>query len=800
MNPLGFSIEIVYNMRVKKSCSHTYIQHNIYHRIIKLMHAFKKASLALAVSSILASHSAFAQDETSSDKGLETITVTAQKRTQTLQEVPISIATLNGERFESLFSGGDDILTLATRVPGLYAESSNGRVAPRFYMRGLGNTDFDLAASQPVSVVMDNVVMENVVLKSFPLFDVEQVEVIRGPQGTLFGRNTTAGIVKFDSVKPSDEFDAYVKFGVASFGTQNIEAAVGGGLTDELSARVSVLSQTRDDYINNAFSGQNDALGGYDEKAYRMQLLYTPSDDLSVLLNVHGRDLDGTASVFRANALSRGSNQLNDSYDRETVYYDANLLGNGFDNNPQKYEGFGSSLTIEYDMGDISFTSITALETAEGFSLGDVDGGASVDPARDINGDGTDETSYPGFIPFTAVTQDLLNDLEQLTQEIRWASNYDGALNWQAGAYYFDSSFSVTSVDGFFGASEVFHENTTWALFGQSTYELNERLTVTGGVRYTHDEKSLVVGEQNVDGFALVIGAASIQDYDPINVDDGKLSFEVSGNYKVDNNTTLFARYANGFRAQTIQARDVAFEGAPSVADAETIDSVEIGFKSDLLENSLRLNAAAFYYIIDDIQFSAIGGGANNTALINADKGTGIGFEIDAEYLASDSLVFTAGYSYNKTAIKDRSLSIFPCGASAEFGPNCTVNDALTVDNRALIDGNPFPQAPETIMNFTARYSVPAGDNGEYFFFTDWAFQGETNIFLYDSVEFKTDDNFEGGLRIGYENFVNDFSVAMFARNITHEQNLRGGIDFNNLTAIVNEPRIVGVEFKASFY
>ena len=205
------------------------------------MHAFKKASLALAVSSILASHSAFAQDETSSDKGLETITVTAQKRTQTLQEVPISIATLNGERFESLFSGGDDILTLATRVPGLYAESSNGRVAPRFYMRGLGNTDFDLAASQPVSVVMDNVVMENVVLKSFPLFDVEQVEVIRGPQGTLFGRNTAAGIVKFDSVKPSDEFDAYVKFGVASFGTQNIEAAVGGGLTDELSARVSVL-------------------------------------------------------------------------------------------------------------------------------------------------------------------------------------------------------------------------------------------------------------------------------------------------------------------------------------------------------------------------------------------------------------------------------------------------------------------------------------------------------------------------------------------------------------------------------
>jgi iron complex outermembrane receptor protein len=764
------------------------------------MHAFNKASLALAVSSILAANTAIAYQEVSEEKGLETITVTAQKRSQSLQEVPISIATLNGERFASLFSGGDDILALATRVPGLYAESSNGRVAPRFYMRGLGNTDFDLAASQPVSIVMDNVVMENVVLKSFPLFDIDQVEVIRGPQGTLFGRNTTAGIVKFDSVKPTDSFDAYFKLGMGSFGTQNAEAAIGGGLTDNVAARLSVFSQTRDDYIDNAFSGQNDAFGGFDEKAYRLQVLFTPSEDLSVLVNVHGRDLDGTASVFRANALTRGSNDLNANFDRESVYYDANLLGNGFDNNPQAYEGLGGSINVEYNMGDVSFTSITSLETAEGFSLGDVDGGVSADPAADINGDGTLETSYPGFIPFSAVTQDLLNDLEQFTQEIRWASDNEGAYNWQAGAYFFDSSFSVTSIDGFFGASEVFHENTTWAVFGQSTYELNDKLTVTGGLRYTHDEKSLVVGDQNVDGFALVIGAASVQDYAPLNVDDGKLSYEVSANYKVDNSTSVFARYANGFRAQTIQARDVAFEGAPSVADAETINSVEVGFKSDLLDDTLRLNAAAFYYVIDDIQFSAIGGGANNTALVNADKGTGLGYEIDAQYLATDELTLTAGFSYNKTEIKDSTLSVFPCGANATFAGNCTVNDALTPDNRALVNGNPFPQAPETIFNFTARYTIPAGDDGEFYVFTDWAFQGKTNIFLYDSVEFTTDDNFEGGLRIGYENFANDYSIALFGRNITDEENLRGGIDFNNLTAIVNEPRVIGVEFKASFY
>ena len=750
---------------------------------------YKLASIAICVASALQANTVVAQETAVKESALEKITVTAQKRSQSIQDVPISIATLSGEQFESIFSGGEDILALAVRVPGLYAESSNGRVAPRFYIRGLGNTDFDLAASQPVSIIMDDVVKENVILKSFPLFDMQQVEVIRGPQGTLFGRNTTAGIIKFDSVKPTEDFDAYGKISVASFGTVNVEGAVGGGLTDNIAGRFSFLSQQRDDYIDNAFSGEDEAIGSYDELAWRAQLLFTPVDDLEMLLNIHGRELDGTASVFRANVFTKGSNNLNENYDRTTVFYDANLLGNGFDNNPQEYENYGFSFKVDYDFNGLTFTSITANEEANGSSLGDVDGGAI------FNG-----ISTPGFIPFTAVTQDNLDDLEQFTQEFRLASNNTDAFNWQVGAFYYDSSFNVTSIDGFFGATTVFHDNKTWAVFGQGTYELSDKLTVTAGLRYTDDEKSLIVGNQNVDGFALVIGAASVQDYDPINVSDDQVGYELSANYKLDDSTSLFARYANGFRAQSIQARDVAFEGAPSVAEAETINSVEFGFKSDLLDNSLRLNAAVFYYTVDDIQFSAIGGGANNTALINADKGSAYGFEIDATYIVNDNLVLTAGYSYNKTEIEDNGLSVFPCGANADFGPNCTVTDPMTNDNRALIDGNPFPQAPETIFNFTARYSVPMGDDGELFAYTDWAFQGKTNLFLYESVEFQTDNNFEAGLRLGYENFAHNYTVALFARNLTDEDNVKGAIDFNNFTGIINEPRVIGIEGKISFF
>jgi iron complex outermembrane receptor protein len=766
------------------------------------MKTLTKSALVMGIHAALVSQVSFAQVAQENERGLEKITVTAQKRTQSIQDVPISIATLNGEQFENIFSGGEDIIALAVRVPGLYAETSNGRVAPRFYIRGLGNTDFDLAASQPVSIVMDDVVKENVILKSFPLFDIEQVEVIRGPQGTLFGRNTTAGIIKFDSVKPSEDFDAYVKLGVGNLGTINFEGAVGGSLGEDLTGRFSVLSQDRDDWIDNNFTGQNDVMGGFDEKAWRGQLAYAPSDDFSALLNVHGRELDGTASVFRANVLTKGSNDLNQNFDRDSVYYDGDIDGNGADNNPQKYENYGASLKLEFGLEGMSFTSITALENAKGSSLGDIDGGVTLSEAADINGDGTTELTFPGNIAFSAVTQDNLDDLEQLTQEIRLASDTTDPLNWQVGAFYYESSFNVTSIDGFFGATTVFHDNTTWAVFGQTSYDVNEKLNITGGVRYTKDDKSLIVGDQNVDGFALVIGAASVQDYADINVDDGQVSWELSANYKIDKNMSVFGRIANGFRAQTIQGRDVAFEGSPSVAESETINSFEVGTKTDLLNDTLRLNIAAFYYQIDDIQFSAIGGGANNTALINADKGTGYGFEVDAQYLVTDNLTVTAGYSYNHTEIQDNSLTVLPCGANPDFNftGNCTVLDPSTDGFAVFIDGNPFPQAPETIFNFTARYAFPMGDDGEISIYTDWAFQGETSLFLYDSIEFKTDNNFEGGLRIAYENYADDYSIALFGRNITDEENLKGAIDFNNLTGIVNQPRIFGIEAKVRFY
>ncbi|KZX58261.1 TonB-dependent receptor [Halioglobus sp. HI00S01] len=691
---------------------------------------------------------------------LEEVVVTAQKREQGILDVPLSIATLSGERFTSMFEGGADIRALSARVPGLYAESSNGRVAPRFYIRGLGNIDFDLAASQPVSIIMDEVVKENVVLKSFPLFDIERVEVLRGPQGSLFGRNTTAGIVKFDSYKPTQEFEGRLKVDAGSLGTINVEGAVGGGLTDNLTGRVAVLVQNRDDYINNDYTGESDALGGFEENAAKAFLQWDATDSLTFLLGAHYRDLDGTSAIFRANVFDPGSNSLNENYDRETVYFDEG------DNNPQEYESTGYNLKIDWDIGGMTLTSITAYDEADGYSLGDIDGGFGAVFLPEMG---------PGFIPFPSQTADSA-DTDQLTQEFRLASEYGDRFNWQVGAFYFDSELEVETNPFFIPATTVKHENTTWAVFGQGDYAFTDAWTLTAGLRWTDDEKDFTA-----PGYSE-------------NVSDDQISGDLALSYAADERSLFWAKVGTGFRAPTIQGRDVAFGGAPSVADSETITSFEFGYKSQFFDDTMRFNAALFYYEVEDIQFTAVGGTSNNIQLINADTGTGMGLEMDVEWLLTDNFVMTFGVGYADTEIEDNGLRVGACGSG-----RCTVTNPVDENGFVLIDGNPFPNAPETTFNVTASYSYPISDASELFVFTDWSYQGDTNIFLYDAKEFQTDGQYEGGFRAGWRRVDRGLEVAVFGRNITDEENVMGAIDFNNLTGFTNEPQVFGVSVSSEF-
>jgi iron complex outermembrane recepter protein len=767
-------------------------------------------AIAVASTSLFIAPAAYAQDETAEDgTGLGEIVVTAQRREENLQDVPLSVTALRGDNLDAVSAGGVDIRGLSGRVPSLLVESSFGRTFPRFYIRGLGNTDFDFNASQPVSLVYDDVVLENPILKGFPIFDLERVEVLRGPQGTLFGRNTPAGIVKFDSVKPSDTFGGYGKISYGRFNAINAQGAIGGPLGDKVSIRLSGLYQRQDDYVDNVLpSGTTkDAFEGYDEYAARLQFLIKPSDELDILLTGQFRSLDGTARLFRANVFTKGQQGLNANYNRYRVSTDGQ--------NEQSVKTQNASARITYDAGPVSLISVTSLWKGTSSSVGDVDGGfgaAFLPPAL----------TGPGLIPFTAETRDSVPNLEQFTQEFRIASNGDGPLSYQAGVFYFDETLEIVSDNystlGDFAAGTLFtpaggvniiasqrQKSKAWGVFGSATFAVTDALKLTGGIRYNNDKRDFTAS-RDFDSFPFdtflappLLGTVTRE------TKDDNITWDISANYAATDDVNLYARVARGYRAPSIQGRllfppatATPLEDGVTVGDSETITSYEAGIKSDLLDGRARFNLNGFYYELKDAQLTAVGGGVNANRLLNADKVRGYGFEAEVEFKPVSALLLTAGISYNNTSIRDAGLTTAACGAQlGGTDPSiCTILDPIVTPAGAgpaivNINGNSLPQSPRWIANWTARYGIPVGD-GEVYAYTDWAYRSKINFFLYESVEFQDKSMLEGGLRVGYK--TDKYDLAAFVRNITKDTSAVGGIDFNNLTGFVNEPRIWGVE------
>jgi len=748
-----------------------------------------KLSISMALASFIPFTSVYAQDdEAKEDMALEEVIVTAQKTEQNLQDVPMSITAINGDILDEIRSGGSDIRFISGRVPSLIVESDFGRVFPRFYIRGLGNTDFDLNASQPVSLVYDDIVMENPMLKGFPVFDMDRVEVLRGPQGTLFGRNTPAGIVKFDSVKPTEETQGYAKIGFGRFNQASFEGAIGGALNNNWSARVSYLHDQRSDWVRNEpglvdpnliltqgrVNGDGD-LEGYQEDAYRIQLAYD-GENFSALFNLHGRDLDGTARVFRANIIEPGTNDFVADYDRFKVSHDGG--------NSQTVESTGFMAKLEWDLSGLTLTSITGYETVEAFSRGDVEGGYGaifLEPGI---------PSGPGFIPFPAQTADGISDHSQFTQEFRLSQASD-SMFWQAGVFFFDEHLEVDSfnyddlTDNFSGFATQEQDTTAYAVFAQADFYLSDETTLTAGLRWSRDEK-----DYTAEVPLAPFGGPSVA---PSSVDpsDSNFSGNISISHILDDDTNIYARLARGFRAPSIQGR-VLFGGAITVADSETVTSIETGFKKELWNNRARLNAAVFYYRMSDQQLTAGSGTANVNQLVNADRTVGYGFETDLTAKLTENTLLTFGLSYNNTEIQDDNLTVSPCGS------NCTVLDPPgAIPGTVSIDGNSLPRAPEWISNLILSHTIPLA-HGDIILSTDWAYRSSINFFLYESREFRGDPLLEGGLRVAYR--TDKWEVGFYGRNITDEDKLIAAIDFNNLEGIVNDPRIWGVDFQYNFF
>ncbi|MCW6530507.1 TonB-dependent receptor [Sphingomonas sp. MMSM24] len=733
--------------------------------------------------------------------GLGEIVVTAERRSENLQKVPVSVAAVSGADLRNFQAAGEDILSLSGRVPSLYIETTTGRIFPRFYIRGLGNVDFYLGASQPVSIIQDDVVLEHVVLKSNPVYDVAQVEVLRGPQGSLFGRNTTAGIIKFDTQKPTMDWQGRGSASWGSYNTVSADVGIGGPIVaDKLAFRVSGMWQHRDNWVSNNYAGPSadgtkggkDVMGGFNDRNARLQLLFTPTDTFSIDVSGHVRDYDGTSTLFHRAALKKGSNNVQ-AEPRDIVAYDE------ANNNVQSYKTQGASVRAAWNFGGATLTSITAYEHSSGYSRGDTDGGAAVNFPFNGNPNGFGQS------------EGYLRGLDQWTQELRLASDGNGPFKWQFGGFYFDSRditdfyqrgyFLLPTSAGYNPNNWVrLHDvNTSWAVFGQASYKIGN-LTLTGGARYTEDRKhtTLLQAALNAAGTTANFPANAPRD---VRLVGKEPSWDVSALYEVNPDLNVYARVARGFRGPTIQGRSAVF-GAPfTTADSETIMSYEAGFKSQPTAN-LRFNATAFAYTVKNIQLNG-NDSFGNGVLFNADHANAYGIEAEAEWRPIRNITFTLGASALHSKIKDSRVYAQTCSLNGVMV--CTVLDPYFTKGTgtgttyfASINGNPLPNAPTFNIDGAIRYDIPLGNGGNFFVNADANVQGYTNFVLYHTKEFYSDGNLELGLKVGYTTPDKKYEIAAFARNITNEKNLKGVIE-NYMAAVFNEPRVIGVSISGKF-
>ena len=702
--------------------------------------------------------------------------VTARKQEQPSADVPLALSVLQGEALDRLRASGQDIRFLNGRAPSLQVTSSYGRIFPYFFIRGLGNKDFDLNASQPVSVMHDGVVLENPLLKGAPIYDVQRIEVLRGPQGTLFGRNTPAGLIKVESAPPTWAAQAHGRLSAGRFDSINFEGALSGPLIPSvLAGRASLLVQRRGDHVANTHTGAADALGGYRDVAARLQLLWTPVESLEARFKAHLRDLDGTARLFHANALEPGKSALRSSFRRNRIAADAD--------NEQTLSGRGVALELRHQSGRHTLVSVTGMEWLDNLSRGDVDGGAA--------------PYGPGHpIPFPSETADGHPHLRQFSQEVRLETDAGQRLAWRVGLHYFRESLAIDSFSfnslnqgALTGHARQRQRAEAWAIFAAATYTATQRLELDAGLRLSADAK-----EYQAERLLSPVGAGPLA---PMRrrPRDKVPSWDLSLRYRAAADVQPYLRLASSFRAPSIQGR-LLFGNDVTVADTERIVSVEAGLKMRAWQRRLRLDIAAYRFRLRNQQLTAVGGAVNANRLLNADRTVGQGVEAQVHALLGRALQLRSGVSYNDTEIDDPGLFVQPCGSG------CVVLDPPgPLPGTVALDGNGLPNAPRWIANGSVSYSWlrNRGAGGEVALAADWTWRSRSRFHLYESLEYRDERLSEIGLRLAWRSADRRLELAAFGRNILNDVSPIGGLDFNNLTAYVNEPPFWGVEATARF-
>jgi len=675
---------------------------------------------AVLVVALLSALSVVAEEEQSSTV-LEEIVVTAEKREQSAQNVGISIAAFSSEQLREL--GLTSAADLVKQVPGLKVSGSGGGAISTFSIRGVTQNDFAASQEAPVAVYVDEAYISLNSITNFSLFDLERVEVLRGPQGTLFGRNATGGLVHYVTKRPSQVASGLADLQLGEDGRIRAEGAAGGGLTDAISGRLSAVYDKNDGLIENDLGPDTMRRDNY---AVRGQLLIE-GERLDALLKAQYSKEDAARGGYSHEVALAGDFVTDPNATDFFGYRDAD--GDPFTVS-QDFAGYSRSevaelvARLEWTLGDYTLTSLTNLQDI-----------------TDSYGEDADVS------PSDVYNYQQANDVTQVSQELR--------LSWQRGRAQNILGLYVLEIDGEYGtrqSGDVFfgtgvgypagtaeivdgrQVTTTWALFGQSDIELTDAWSLTVGARYNHDSKDFDYASTDI--YFLQGGDFAYSD----SLSETDWSGKLQVNYRPMPDRLFYAGLSRGIKSGgfNLPLFPVAASDFPYVG--EVLTSFELGMKTRL-GGRVRLNASAFYYDYNDYQAYSFDGFA--TFLFNANaESYGAEVELAASPVAGLDLVLGI-------AVLDSEVTDVPSTISAT--------------------GRETPAlSPELTLNGLVRYEWPAF-GGSLSVQADYGWQDDQNFNLIFTPVVHEKAYGVANLRLGYRSEDERWSAAVWARNVTDE-------------------------------
>lgn len=725
---------------------------------VKTASLLATAALIIYPASAASAQDASGETSASSSGGLEEIVVTARKREESMQDVPASISALSAGELERRFDS--DVRDFADSSPNIVIDDTQqgpGGVAA-VYIRGIGVADVEKSVDPAVGVVFDDVYIGQSSGSLLKAIDIDRVEVLRGPQGTLFGRNATGGVINLARSRPTYDLTGKARLTYGRFDTWKVEGVASTGLSENMALKVSGAYEKSDGYFYNSVYDQPGQRSEF--YAIAAALLIEPTDNLDLQISYdHQKTKQDPPQLLAVNRPT----------DLFCAVYGQCSPAPGVPTSGDRYVSVSDG----------------RLEKNAEFRLDMVTGKATYDIGSDMQFDyifgwlKTEEEITQDFDagPQTLYHTDRPARWRQTTNELRLTKGGSGPMTFVLGAYFWDSRYTINLKNyiGFAGpplltsAQDVMQTNKSWAVYGEGDYDLTDRLTLTLGARYTKDKKSSIVNDLPIFFYGTTVeenpvGSAPgvIVMAEPVKKSWSKFTPRVSLRYELTDEAMVYALWSRGYRGGGFNGRPSTIGAATIPYDPETLDNYEVGFKTEFAGGRVRFNGAAFLMKYKDMQqdldVPAPGtstGRENRT--INASSAELKGFELDLTARVTDGLTLHGNLGYLDAKYKDFVGDIFSTG---------TPVDATFLKIR---------RAPKWTGNIGGTYEVDVGSNA-----SAWL-SGDVHYISGHEITFLNNPNLRNGGQFLVDASINarfnQTTVSLFGKNLANEKGWTIGYD-----------------------